>query len=53
MSLFGKVVRTVVNTALLPVAVVKDVGTLCGVATGQAKPYTMQQLEQIKEEAED
>jgi hypothetical protein len=53
MSLFGKIVRTTINTALLPVAVVKDVVTLGGVATGKAEPYTSQQLEKIKDEAED
>lgn len=45
--------RTLVNTAVLPVAIVKDVVTLGGVATGEAKPYTAQQLEKIKEEAEE
>jgi hypothetical protein len=52
-SLFGKIVRTVVNTALLPVAVVKDAYTLGGVATEQKESYTVQALEKIKEEAED
>jgi hypothetical protein len=45
-SLFGAVVRTVVNTAVLPVAAVKDVMTLGGNA------YTAKQLEKIKDEAE-
>lgn len=40
MKLFGQIVRTLVNTAVLPVAIVKDVVTLGGVATGEAKPYT-------------
>ena len=52
MSLFGKIVRTAINTALLPVAVVKDVVTLGNIASAD-KTYTQQQLEQIKEEAED
>jgi hypothetical protein len=52
MSLFGAIVRTVVNVATLPVAIVKDVFTLGGVCTEQDKPYTAQKLEQIKEEAE-
>lgn len=51
MKLFGQLVRTAVNIALLPVAVVKDVVTLGGVASEQQKPYTAQQIEKIKEEA--
>lgn len=51
MKIFGQIVRTVVNTALLPVAVVKDVFTLGGVATGEDKPYTAQAIEKIKDEA--
>lgn len=53
MSLFGKIVKTVVNVAVLPVAVVKDVVTLGGVCTGEEQPYTTQQLEKIKEEADE
>lgn len=52
MSLFGKIVNTVVNMAVLPVAVVKDFGTLGGIATGQKKPYTAKQLQKIKDEAQ-
>jgi hypothetical protein len=53
MSIFGKLVRTAVNVAALPVEVVRDVVTLGGIATEQDKPYTIQRLEQLKEEAED
>lgn len=53
MSLFGQLVRTVVNVVALPVEVVRDVVTLGGVATGQETPYTVQRLEKLKEEAED
>lgn len=52
MKLFGQLVRTVVNTALLPVAVVKDVVTLGNIASGD-KPYTAQQIEKLKEEAKE
>lgn len=52
MSLFGALVRTAVNVVTLPVAVVKDVVTLGGVATGEDKTYIEKKLEQIKEEAE-
>lgn len=53
MSLFGKLVKTVVNVATLPAAVVKDVVTLGGSMTSQPTPYTAQKLKQIKEEADD
>lgn len=52
MKLFGQIVRTIVNVAQLPVAVVKDVGTLGGVCTkGTFEPYTTEQLQKIKDEA--
>ena len=51
MKLFGQLVRTVVNTALLPVAIVKDVCTLGGVSVDEEKPFTVQQIEKIKREA--
>jgi len=53
MSLFGKIVKTAVNVAVLPIAIMKDVYTLGGTVTEQDKPYTAQQLEKIKEEADD
>lgn len=52
MTLFGAIVKTVVNVATLPVAVVKDVVTLAGVATGKEESYTAEKLKQIKEEAD-
>ena len=52
MSLFGKLVRTAVNVIALPVAVAKDVVTLGNIASGDA-PYTVQQIEKLKDEAED
>lgn len=51
MKIFGQLVRTVVNVATLPVAVVKDVFTLGGVATENGQPYTVEKLKQIKDEA--
>ncbi len=54
MKLFGQLVRTAVNVVLLPVAVIKDIGTLGGVCTrGNFKPYTAEQLKKIKEEAKE
>jgi hypothetical protein len=53
MSLFGKLVRTTINVATLPIYVAKDVVTLGGLATDQSESYIEQKLQQIKDEAED
>lgn len=52
-NLFGKVVKLVVNTVALPVAVVKDVGTLGGVCTGRDESYTKERIEKLVEDAQD
>ena len=52
MSIFGKLVATVINVATLPAAIVKDVITLGNAANADSeRSYTVQKLEQIKEEA--
>jgi len=51
MKLFGQIIRTVVNTALVPVAVAQDVLTLGGAATGKRESYTREQIERLKDEA--
>jgi hypothetical protein len=51
MRLFGQIVRTAVNVATLPVAVVKDVFTMGGIVTENGQPYTVEKLKQIKDEA--
>lgn len=53
MKIFGQIIRTAVNVVTLPVALVKDIGTLGGVATDQREPYTVQKLKQLKDEAGD
>ena len=53
MGLFSAIVKTVVNTVLLPVAVVKDIVTLGGLSTGKNQTYTEEQIEKLKEESED
>jgi hypothetical protein len=50
MGLFGKLVKTAVNVATLPVAVAKDVVTLGNL--GNSRSFTEKKLEQIKDEAE-
>lgn len=51
MKIFGQIVRTAVNVATLPVAVLKDVVTLGGAANGKNRPYTADALEELKREA--
>lgn len=53
MKLFGQIIRTVVNTALLPVAVVKDVVTLGGVVNDADDFAIVEALRRLKEEAEE
>lgn len=50
-DLFGALVRTTINTAILPLAVTKDVCTLGGTLIGEEKTATQQQIEKIKREA--
>lgn len=53
MKFFGQLVRTVVNTVSLPVAVTKDIFTLGGVSTGRQESYTKEAVEKLKEEAKE
>ena len=50
MRLFGQLVRTVVNTALLPVAVAKDVVTAGGILIDKPSA-TKEAIERLKNEA--
>jgi hypothetical protein len=54
MSIFGKLIKAVVNVAVLPIEIVKDVGTLGGVCTkGDFEPYTKERLEKLVEDIKD
>jgi hypothetical protein len=53
MGLFGKLVKTVVNVAELPLAVAKDVVTLGGVVLNRHETFTRELVEKIKEDADD
>ena len=53
MSLFGQLVRTVVNVVTLPVAVARDVATLGGAIDNDGVPHTKEHLDRLKREAED
>lgn len=50
MEIFGQIVRTAVNTALLPVAVVQDVLSLGGVCADRGS-YTVEAVQRLKDEA--
>lgn len=53
MSLFGALIRTVVNIATTPVAIVRDVVSLGGAIDNNGNSHTAQHLEKLKDEAED
>lgn len=44
MGMFGKLLGAVIDVALTPVEIVKDVATLGGALTDEDKPYTLQRL---------
>jgi hypothetical protein len=52
MGFFKGLVNTLVDVLELGPAVVADVLTLGGISTDQKKPYTIQKLEDIKDDAE-
>lgn len=53
MSLFGKVLKTALDTALLPVDVAKDVVTMAGAMTEEDAPYTWQKFKKIGKDLEE
>jgi hypothetical protein len=53
MGLFSALVKIGVDVVTLPVDVIKDAVTIGGIITEQDKPYTLQKLDQIKEDSED
>lgn len=53
MGLFSALVKITVDVVTLPIDIAKDVVTLGGFGTDQDKPYTLQKLDQIKEDAEE
>ena len=60
MGLFGKLLKTTIDIATIPIDIVKDVATLGGALTDQDKPYTAQKfarlgddLEEVRDEVDD
>lgn len=53
MGLFGKITQGLIDTALIPLDIAKDVATLGGASTEQEEPYTLQKARRLKKKAED
>lgn len=49
----GKLFGAVVGVATLPIAIVKDIVTLGGIATDNGQPYTKDKLEEIEEKLDE
>jgi hypothetical protein len=47
MSLFGKLLKTAIDVATLPIDITKDVITMGGVLEDEDKPYTAQKFERL------
>ena len=53
MGLFGKLLKTTLDVATSPVAVIKDIATMGGALTDQRKPYTAQKFDQLGDDVEE
>lgn len=53
MSIFGSLLKTVIDTATLPLDVAKDVVTMGGVCTDRNETYTGSKLKRIADDIED
>lgn len=51
--MFGKLFKAALNTAFLPVEVVKDMLTLGGATEGEDKSYTGKRMEKIQEQIDE
>ncbi len=53
MGILGKLTKMTIDIITTPVAIVKDVVTLGGAATGAPEPYTKEQLDKITKTAKE
>jgi len=53
MSIFGKLLKTGFDVVTLPIDVVKDVVTGCGLATDREEPYTCTKLKRLGDDSEE
>lgn len=51
MGILGKLIKTTIDVAILPVEVAKDIATLGGALTDQNLPYTAQRVQKAAEHA--
>jgi hypothetical protein len=49
MGLLGKLLKTAIDVATLPIDITKDVVTMGGALTDKDKPYTFEKAEDIKD----
>jgi len=52
MSLFGKILKTGFDVAMVPVDLVKDVATLGGAVIGKDEPYTVRRAKKLADDTE-
>jgi len=52
MSFIGSLTKSLIDIAVTPIEVVKDVATLGGTITGENEPYTVQRLKKAAKNAE-
>lgn len=53
MGFFSKLAKGVIDTALLPIEVVKDAVTLGGVSVDKDEPFTKKRVKKVIEDLED
>lgn len=53
MGFLGKLTAAVIQTAFIPVAIIKDVATMGGVLTDKNSTYTGQRLKEISKTVDD
>ena len=53
MRIFGKITKGLIDSALLPIDIAKDIVTLGGINTNQEEPYTVKKIKKLRDEAED
>ena len=53
MSLFGKILKTTIDTVTLPVDMAKDMATLGGLLTDKKEPHTSKKIGKISDAVDD
>ena len=52
MGLFGNILGTIIDTATLPISIIKDVATMGGELTDNNGTYTQKKVEKIQDDFE-